>query len=228
MLRILFRLVVSFAPFVLISSGVSPAVASDEPVIRVVSARYVAPNGNSCDFTNKVSCSGRTCTVGISNGLCGDPQNQKVKKGYIAYTCNWSATATTLPGSQFLLRPFKKFVTADEGAQATLQCTGENPVPVHKPVLSSITAKYYDPGNPRLACDFTKFASAMCEGATSCTLPADNSLCGDPSGERRKAAEIFYRCRYAWSPSALPAPPAPPSVERRSADEGGTVTISCD
>jgi hypothetical protein len=213
----------------LMSGGAPVAVAGDEPIARVTFARYVADNGKFCDFASKISCSGQACAaVNVSNGLCGDPALGAPKKAYVGYTCSWTATPNTFPGSQFLLRPVKKFVSAGEGGQLSIQCAGEAPVAFHKPVISSITARYFDPRGTQRSCDFAKFATGLCEGAASCSMPVDNSLCGDPAQGGRKTAEITYRCRYPWSPSPLPNPPALPSVQTKSASEGETIAFACD
>jgi hypothetical protein len=204
-------------------AGVTASFAADEPVARAVFTRYVADNGPSCEFNSKVRCSTSSCeTLNVNNGLCGDPQTGAPKKGYVAYTCSWSATPATLPGAQALLRPLKKIAVANEGAQLSFQCAGEAPLPVHKATIAKIKARYYDASGPSRTCDFTKFAVGLCEGSNSCSLPANNSLCGDPASGGGKTAEISYECQQGWTTST------PRSRQTRSASEGQTLVATCD
>ena len=44
------------------------------------------------------------------------------------------------------------------------------------------------------ACDATEVARRVCEGRSSCTIPASNRLCGDPVPNVVKVLTVWYRC----------------------------------
>ncbi len=49
-------------------------------------------------------------------------------------------------------------------------------------------------GLERRACDATRDARRLCEGRSSCTIPATNRLCGDPAPYVTKVLTVWYRC----------------------------------
>jgi hypothetical protein len=56
----------------------------------------------------------------------------------------------------------------------------------------NITAAYY--GVENRACEATRQASRLCEGKSSCTIPASNRLCGDPVPGIVKVLTVHYEC----------------------------------
>lgn len=146
------------------------SVVAQDGLIIPTQAAY-GSDSRLCDATAAVNeqCGGKpSCTIAASNGLCGDPDYGVVKKLKVIYRCSRDGEDIVAEATE-------------HASPVTLSCSGLR-----------IQAVAY--GAEGRFCNATPAFVSACNGQSSCSVPASNSLCGDPNYGVVKAAQITYQC----------------------------------
>lgn len=141
--------------------------------ISIAQASYGAAN-KWCNATEDLirKCNGQgRCVVHANNRLCGDPARNRFKELWVNYYCDNQAFETRVPENQ----------------SAELVCL---PKPAHDRI--QIERALYGYKNQR--CDVADELGWKCNNHRSCTIRANDRLCGDPAPNRYKNLKIRYRC----------------------------------
>jgi hypothetical protein len=195
--------------------------------IHVRGASYQALDGRRCDAGRQVraTCEGNaSCEVSAGNGLCGDPARATYKELIVSYQCGRDRHEARVP----------------EGERAVLSCTADSMrgawAPGHRPGGNwsggnwsggnwsgghgssvggplQISDAAYRAWDGR-SCNPENRIRQACQGRQSCTVEANDRLCGDPAEASRKELVVGYVC----------------GGERREArvPEGSSVNLTCN
>ncbi|XP_029975050.1 uncharacterized protein LOC115408432 isoform X2 [Salarias fasciatus] len=149
-------------------------------------------NSQCFNPTGKVaeSCDGKTtCIIRASNSVFGDPCGGTYKYLEVDYTCELHEQSSRQSHS----------VTC-EGSVAQFQCEPGQVISILKANYGRLDENTCAAGRPKAQTRNVKCSnpanevSQLCQGKSSCSVGASNSVFGDPCGGTYKYLEVDYMC----------------------------------
>ncbi|CAI5648622.1 unnamed protein product [Oreochromis niloticus] len=148
--------------------------------------QVVTCSSSTSDDVVASSCNGKnSCTIPATNSVFGDPCVGTYKYLEVVYTCQFQSLTC-------------------EGFQANLQCGEGQIIVVHGAHYGRHDKTTCSAGRPAsqlqvVTCSSqssTDVVAKSCNGKKSCTIPATNSVFGDPCVGTYKYMQVVYTCQF--------------------------------